>query len=862
MTKNTRKLLVFLTVFICSLCLCLGLAACNSDNGSNTGDTGGGEHTHTFGGFWLFDGAEGHYQLATCHTEVKSELEPHVDENADLKCDVCGYSMHVHVDENEDNICDDCQAEIHKHSFADEWTFNEVKHWHKAICEHFIERSDYINHSFSEGVCECGVKESEVKVYALYKNSPEYNLYFTQWLTWLKANGITSVEYTASGDGIYHYEDGTSEVRFLGERTVKVKAESGGEPVADVWFMVTLYEGNKYYELNGTIALGIAKTDSSGIAQINFNPVGGYSSGKVEYRIRVALAADVAVALGTKEENAKPIPNRYVASNASYYPYEVNENSNAEDIAATVNFTFSNGWNAYDTIELPYKRYYLDQINGKGIKEEGFNYMLTTSGKDLFDYFLFEPAKYSFASGNTVDDFAKIEENAKQAASGIYKIHFTYQGNANVTLYYWNEQGVNMSASHQTKTDGTPSDEYITSISGGTAGEHRHTGGNFVNVTIMPATGLRQYQFGVISDTAVKVTITVERVDDFVIRENDPITVGDNDNITLLGNGATAALKLQNVPAGYYYLTVNVTDIVNESDAKVNQSGNFSAYVTKGKEVHLWDGISQIKGLINIPEGAETLYLITYYGSDDTVLVVSANLSPYKGTVVRLGEETSVPISGDWNIKQEIFFDESITSGKYYFELTLPGGANLSGALYSVRVLVGDKDYSISLPIGTSSSEKISTYIDINEGDALSIFILGYSSAIVNGMLKLSALNTVSQGEKISTELYGFENYFKRYTFVANQAGTYKLTITQTNEPELYNSLFGYTTLAVLEVTNAITGEIIKDGSAFSDTDPENFTLTATVTFELQEGEDMILYFRSYHRNHLNFDFTIEYVEN
>ncbi|MCH5147622.1 MAG: hypothetical protein J1F61_06465 [Clostridiales bacterium] len=863
MTKLRTKLLVFLSVLICSVCLCLGITACNS----------GGGHEHTFGGFWLFDGADGHYRLATCHPEVKSGLEPHVDETGDFKCDVCGFVMHVHVDEEDDGVCDECQTVIHKHTFDDKWTFNEIRHWHKATCDHFIERSDYVAHSFTQGLCECGVKESEAKVYALYKNSPEYAqsaLYFDQWLDWLKAEGIT-VEYTANGDGIYHHKDGTDEVRFLGERTVKVQAVSGGEPLSDVWFMVSLYDGKNYRELNGTIALGLAKTDESGIAEITFRPVGGYSSATVNYHIRVALAADVAKALGTKEENAKPIPNRYVVSNnKSYYAYEVSENSNADDIAATVSFTFSKGWNAYDTIELPYKRYYQDQINGEGIKEEGTIYTFTSSGDNLFDYFYFSPAKYSFKDSGSLKDSAKIEENAKQAASGIYKIYFTYQGTANVTLYYWNGQGVNMGASHRTKADGTPSDEYITSVSGGTAGEDKYTGGNFVDVVVIPKKGLRNYQFGIISDSAVNVTITVERVDDFVIPENYPITVGDNDNITLLGNGETATLMLQNVPAGDYEVTVNVINVVNDTAAKVNQSGNFSAYVTKGKEIPLWDGISKIKGIINIPENAQTLYLITYYGTDDTVLVVSVNLSLYEGTEVGLDEEISVPISGDKNIKQEIFFDESITSGFYKMELTIPGGQNLSGASWYVRVLVGDNDYSLSLPISTVAAVVISAYIDINQGDILSIFILNknninqkYYSEVVNGKLKLTALPAVEQDETYSTEIGGDSVYYNEYAFVALKAGNYKLSIVQTNTPEFVSELYGYKDLTTLEVTDSITGNVLKSGTAFGPKEEENCITEASVTFSVEEGGIVVLYFRNHGRSEfpLNLDFVIEYVD-
>ena len=855
MTKPHKKLLVILGALICLLCLCFGITACN----------GGDEHKHTFGGFWLTDGADGHYQLATCHPEVKSGLESHVDESGDFKCDVCDYVMHVHVDGNEDGVCDDCQTVLHNHTFEEGWTFNENRHWHEASCDHFTERSDYVVHSFADGVCECGVKESEVKVYALYKNSPEYDLYFLQWLAWLESEGIT-VEYTESGDGVYHFADGHSEVRFIGERTVKVQAVTGGEPLADVWFMVSLYDGKNYYELNGTIALGLAKTDESGIAEIPFNPVGGYSSGTKQYHIRVALAADVALALKIDEEKAMPIPNRYVTSNNRlYYPYEVNENSNSEDIAATVSFTFSKGWNAYKTIELPYKRYYQDPINGNGLMEEGSTYSFTTSGKDLFDYFIFEPAKYSFKSANSPSDMAKIEENAKQAASGIYKINFAVFGSAKATLYYWNEQGVNLGASHQTKADGTPSDNYITSISGGVAGEGKYTGDNFVNVTILPATGLRQYQLGIISDTAVKVFITVERVDDFVIRENEPITVGDNDNIALLGNGAWTTLELRNVPAGYYNLTVKVIETINATDGDIYQKGMISAFLTKGKEIPLWDGISQLKGLINIPENCEKFYICTYYGDDETLLIVSLNLSLYEGTVVKEGEEISVPVSGKKSVVQAIHLDESVTSGLYRMELTLPGGQLLSGSSYYVLVLVGEKSYAISLPISTRYEELVTQYISITAGDTLSIYILtkgdgSYHTPLVNGKLLLLSHPVIELGVEESVSLGRDYNYYKYYQFIAAQAGTYRISLTQTNEPEYISENMGYFDLTLLLIRNEITQDRIKDNGFRGPKDPADFVTQTTVTFTLEQAETIALDFIGRSSVQMDIQFVIEYI--
>ncbi|MCH5147487.1 MAG: hypothetical protein J1F61_05755 [Clostridiales bacterium] len=506
MKKLHKKLLVFLSVLVCSLCLVFGLAACNNTNGDNTNKPDDDEHTHTFGGVWLYDGAEGHYRLATCHPDEKSDLEPHVDGNENGKCDVCDYPMAAEEDE-------------HKHDFEEKWTFNEKKHWHNAICEeHFTDRDGYADHSFKEGVCECGVKESEVKVYDLYRNSPEYDLEFVDWLEWLADNNVVEVEYTESGDGVYHYQDGTEEVRFLGERTVKVMAQSDGDPVANVWFMVAMYNSEEqgYYESKGTIALGIAKTDATGVAEITFRPVGGYSSATIKYRIRLAERKDIAVFEGVTEENASlPFPNRYEvkggAKGFEFEPYEVSENVNSDDIAATIEFNYSKGWNTYNKIYLPYRRYYGDLINGENLKEEGTTYNFKSSGEDLFDYFYFSPAKYSFAGVDSVEDKAKIEENAKIASSGVYKISFTVDRNANAELFFWDEQGVMFDAAHNTNLDGTPSNMYITARSGGTAGSGKYTGGDYVEVKIRPSTGLRLYQLGIKTDIECNVTITVER---------------------------------------------------------------------------------------------------------------------------------------------------------------------------------------------------------------------------------------------------------------------------------------------------------------------------------------------------------------
>ena len=851
MTKNKRKLLVFLSLFICSICLVFCLAACNNDNGDNTGDTGG-EHTHTFGGFWLFDGEDGHFRLATCHSEVKSELEPHVDENEDFKCDVCGYVMHAHVDENGDNICDDCQAILHKHTFAEEWSFNEVKHWHNANCEHFTERNSYADHVFIQGVCQCGVKESEVKVYGLYKNSPEYELYFPQWLAWLKAEGIISVEYTESGDGIYHYEDGTFEVHFLGERTVKVKAQSGGEPLADVWFMVTLYTNNEYYQNNGTIALGIAKTDESGIAEIAFNPVGGYSAFGTYYRIRLAERKDIAVFEGVKEENSSmPFPNRYIigGSGFEYVAYEVSENSSSEDIAATINFTFSKGWNAYNTINLPYHRYWTDQINGTGIKEEGTTYNFTTSGDNLFDYFYFTPAKYSFAKGETVEDFAKIEQNAKQAASGIYRIYFTVEGNATATLYYWNEQGVNLGAYHVTKADGTPSDDYITSISGGTAGNGKYTGGNYVDVVIKPENGLREYQFGIISDKAAKITFTVERTGDYVVDSSlCQLSVGVKSKLVDFTGYDITPFALVNVPQGLYSLTVTTSGLT-PSEMSV---GILAAYIVESDKALLWEN-NRYKGIIRISADAEVLYIDNGGKEFKGTVLLEQYVIPELGA----GKEAYLPASGSAENAFEISLSKSVPAGACLADITLYG-SRVTGNLYTVTLIVGDREYVFSTKAWPQQSVTYSDYIQVLPGETIKIISNNrgnYSTLIVK--VKLTTFPSVQQDTLTNinyTTTSSLDNVVY-YAFTATKAGTYRLTL------NLLSEAINTADLRWILVDNAYDSEqvIIKNST---NSNGEVVTTTSG-TFDLEEGESIVLKFtRNRASSLINLNFNIEYVEN
>ena len=725
MTIFHKKLLVLLGAVVCSLCLGLGITACNN----------GGEHKHTFGGFWLFDDAEGHYRLATCHPEVKSELEPHVDETGDFKCDVCGYVMHVHVDEDGDNFCDECQTEIHKHTFEEEWKFNENKHWHEASCDHFIERSDYVDHSFIEGVCECGVKESEVKVYDLYKNSPEYaktSLYFPQWLKWLADNGIIEVEYTESGDGIYHYEDGRSEVRFLGNRTVTVKVVADDKPVAHVWMMVSLYVGTGYVSYNGTLALGIGETDENGEAAISFKPINGYSGpNKGAYHVRVAEAKDVALALGIPEERATPLPNRVIINKGyEHVTYEVTEN--VDDSPVEIKCTLDNGWYNYNKFTLPYKRYFADQLNGEGITETGKTYTFTASGGNLFDYFYFIPSKYNVGSANTAEEKDLIIEYATFAASGTYRIYFEVEGDANAVLYYW-DNDVFLDGVHHQKPDGSPHDNYITSVSGGVAGEGKHTGGNFVDVNVTVGYGLKNRCFGLATDKECQVTLTVVRAENpaadytFESAEDGKYKVPST-KIPFKATD-TMVFDITAVPAGLYKLKVVYTSGamgVEVLYGYVDMHNKVSLYALKTTTES-----SSNNGVLRISDSDNVLYIQSKAEKSYTMKEVSLEMYEMpelngNGEITRipvpaasLNETYTIPVNaapGLYTLTVEIYLPDAIVKnypvavtvgGKEYTEasdINVTEYTNSKKYLYTFEVEITENKTSLSIKCGAKYS--------------------------------------------------------------------------------------------------------------------------------------------------------------
>ncbi len=68
---------------------------------------------------------------------------------------------------------------VHTHSYSEEWSMNEIEHWHSATCEHTSEIKDKAAHRYDEGnkCAVCGYnKPTEGLVYVLNDNNNSYSV--------------------------------------------------------------------------------------------------------------------------------------------------------------------------------------------------------------------------------------------------------------------------------------------------------------------------------------------------------------------------------------------------------------------------------------------------------------------------------------------------------------------------------------------------------------------------------------------------------------------------------------------------------------------------------------------------------------
>ena len=117
------------------------------------------DHTHTFATDWTSDETH-HWYAATCeHTTEVSDKAAHTfgdwtttkeateeaEGTKERSCTVCGYTATEVITKLD-----------HTHKFSDDWTSDDTYHWHSCICG---EKQDVAEHSYTSGICECGMRE-------------------------------------------------------------------------------------------------------------------------------------------------------------------------------------------------------------------------------------------------------------------------------------------------------------------------------------------------------------------------------------------------------------------------------------------------------------------------------------------------------------------------------------------------------------------------------------------------------------------------------------------------------------------------------------------------------------------------------
>ncbi len=119
-----NKLLRWISVCFCAVCVTVGMTACQ-------------DHEHAYSDAWTSDG-EYHWHAATCeHTDQVRDKAAHAYGD-DGVCSVCAYA----------------RTDGHAHTYADTWTSDSAYHWHAATCEHTDQVRDKAAHAYgSNGVC-------------------------------------------------------------------------------------------------------------------------------------------------------------------------------------------------------------------------------------------------------------------------------------------------------------------------------------------------------------------------------------------------------------------------------------------------------------------------------------------------------------------------------------------------------------------------------------------------------------------------------------------------------------------------------------------------------------------------------------
>ena len=164
-------------------------------------------HEHSFGETWLSD-EENHWNSCECG-EI-ANVEAHIDEDLDEKCDICDadvplpphehsfgetwlsdeenhwngcecgeiINVDAHIDEDINGKCDVCDADVplppHEHSFGEAWLSDEENHWNGCECGEIINVDAHIDEDING---KCDVCDADVPL------PPHVHSFSTNWIT-------------------------------------------------------------------------------------------------------------------------------------------------------------------------------------------------------------------------------------------------------------------------------------------------------------------------------------------------------------------------------------------------------------------------------------------------------------------------------------------------------------------------------------------------------------------------------------------------------------------------------------------------------------------------------------------------------
>lgn len=270
------------------------------------------EHQHTLSGWIHNNDPQYHWKEYTCwhHDDEQVEKAAH-DFGNDDTCDTCGY------------------VRAHDHNNYLIWHFDATQHWQTSTCHpDTAGEKNRAEHEFKSGVCACGLSESYIKVYNVYKAFEQAKgeseiSEFTEWYNSLKEQNVHHVGIDANGDAVYYSsaQDTTGEVKYYGERTVTVSTSG----IADVWVIAKVTVGSTEPKL-----LDLKQSTADGVT-LKFIPV--YKD-NATYTVAIATEEELEA-----NEKLPPIPlpaNHLVTDQKTSYNIDAFTNKNITDIEFTI----------------------------------------------------------------------------------------------------------------------------------------------------------------------------------------------------------------------------------------------------------------------------------------------------------------------------------------------------------------------------------------------------------------------------------------------------------------------------------------------------------------------------------------------